>query len=177
MPWLLRELEAIEARPRPPLLLMSYLNPLLAYGLDRLPEASARAGVAGFIIPDLPYEESADVRAALARAGLALVQLVTPVTPPERLAMLCKASRGFVYAVTMTGTTGKSVAVPEEVLEYMDRVRKVATIPVCAGFGIRGREQVAKMKGHVDGVVVGSALVEVLERGDDPAAFLAALKA
>jgi len=99
------------------------------------------------------------------------------VTPPERLAMLCKASRGFVYAVTMTGTTGKSVAVPEEVLEYMDRVRKVATIPVCAGFGIRGREQVAKMKGHVDGVVVGSALVEVLERGDDPAAFLAALKA
>jgi len=177
LPWLLRELEAIEPRPRPPLLLMSYLNPLLAYGLDRLPEAAARAGVAGFIIPDLPYEESADVRAALARAGLALVQLVTPVTPPERLAMLCKASRGFVYAVTMTGTTGKSVAVPEEVLEYMDRVRKVATIPVCAGFGIRGREQVAKMKGHVDGVVVGSALVEVLERGDDPAAFLAALKA
>jgi tryptophan synthase alpha chain len=177
LPWLLRELDAIAPRPKAPLLLMSYLNPLLAYGLDRLPEAAAKAGVTGFIIPDLPYEESADVREALARAGLALVQLVTPVTPPERLAMLCKASRGFVYAVTMTGTTGKSIAVPEEVLEYMDRVRKAASIPVCAGFGIRGREQVAKMKGHVDGVVVGSALVEVLERGEDPAAFLAALKA
>ena len=176
LPWLLAELEALESRPPPPLLLMSYLNPLLAYGLDRLPEAAAKSGVAGFIIPDLPYEESADVRGALERAGLALVQLVTPVTPPGRLKMLCEASRGFVYAVTMTGTTGKAVAVPEEVLEYMDRVRAVAPIPVCAGFGIRSREQVAKMKGHVDGVVVGSALVEVLERGDDARAFLAALK-
>jgi tryptophan synthase alpha chain len=176
LPWLLGELEQIEPRPAAPLLLMSYLNPLLAYGLDRLPEAAARAGVAGFIIPDLPYEESAEMRAALDRVGLALVQMVTPVTPPDRLAMLCKASQGFVYAVTMTGTTGKSVAVPDDVLEYMDRVRAVAPVPVCAGFGIRSREQVARMRGHVDGVVVGSALVEVLERGDDPAAFLRSLK-
>jgi tryptophan synthase alpha chain len=176
LPWLLDELAALQPRPRTQLLLMSYLNPLLAYGFDRLPEAAAQAGVAGFIIPDLPYEESADVRAALARAGLALVQLVTPVTPPVRLRMLCEASSGFVYAVTMTGTTGKSVAVPDEVLDYMDRVRKVAKVPVCAGFGIRSREQVARMRGHVDGVVVGSALVEVLERGEDPRAFLATLK-
>jgi tryptophan synthase alpha chain len=89
--------------------------------------------------------------------------------------MLCEASQGFVYAVTMTGTTGKSVAVPEDVLSYMDRVRAVSPIPVCAGFGIRGAEQVERMKGHVDGVVVGSALVEVLERGEDPAAFLRSL--
>jgi tryptophan synthase alpha chain len=176
LPWLLDELAALQPRPRTPLLLMSYLNPLLAYGLDRLPEAAAQAGVAGFIIPDLPYEESADMRAALSRAGLALVQLVTPVTPPERLRMLCEASSGFVYAVTMTGTTGKSVAVPDEILDYMDRVRKVAKVPVCAGFGIRSREQVVRMRGHVDGVVVGSALVEVLERGEDPRAFLATLK-
>ena len=90
--------------------------------------------------------------------------------------MLCAASQGFVYAVTMTGTTGKSVAVPDEVLEYMDRVRAVSPVPVCAGFGIRAREHVARMTGHVDGVVVGSALVEVLERGEDPAGFLAALR-
>jgi tryptophan synthase alpha chain len=76
----------------------------------------------------------------------------------------------------MTGTTGKTVAVPDEVLDYLDRVREVAPIPVCAGFGIRNREQVARLTGHVDGVVVGSALVEVLERGEDPRAFLAALK-
>ena len=73
-------------------------------------------GVAGFIIPDLPYEESADLRAALDRVGLALVQMVTPVTPAERLKMLCEASQGFVYAVTMTGTTGRNVAVPDDVL-------------------------------------------------------------
>lgn len=174
--WLLQTLESMQPRPLSPLLLMSYLNPLLAFGLERLPEAAARAGVAGFIIPDLPYEESADMRAALDRVGLALVQMVTPVTPESRLAMLCQASQGFVYAVTMTGTTGKSVAVPDEVLAYMDRVRAVSPVPVCAGFGIRNAEQVARMKGHVDGVVVGSALVEVLERGEDPAAFLRALK-
>jgi tryptophan synthase alpha chain len=176
LPWLLGELEAMQPRPKAPLLLMSYLNPLLAFGLHRLPEAVAKAGVAGFIIPDLPYEESAEMRAALDRVGVALVQMVTPVTPPARLRMLCEASQGFVYAVTMTGTTGKSVAVPDAVLEYMDRVRAVSPVPVCAGFGIRSRDQVARMQGHVDGVVVGSALVEVLERGEDPAAFLRTLK-
>jgi tryptophan synthase alpha chain len=175
LPWLLAELGSLGRRPAAPLLLMSYLNPLLAHGFDRLPEDAAAAGVSGFIIPDLPYEECAEVRSALDRAGLALVQMVTPVTPAPRLAMLCEASRGFVYAVTMTGTTGKSVSVPDEVLAYMDRVRAVSPVPVCAGFGIRSREQVERMTGHVDGVVVGSALVEVLERGDDPAAFLAGL--
>lgn len=176
LPWLLAELEAMQPRPQAPLLLMSYLNPLLAYGFDRLPAAAARAGVAGFIIPDLPYEESAELRAALDGQGLALVQMVTPVTPAGRLKMLCEVSQGFVYAVTMTGTTGKSVAVPDEVLGYMDRVRAVSPVPVCAGFGIRSAEQVARMQGHVDGVVVGSALVEVLERREDPAAFIQSLR-
>jgi len=175
LPWLLDELRQMQPRPNAPLLLMSYLNPLLAYGLDRLPEAAVESGVAGFIIPDLPYEESAEMRAAFDRVGVALVQMVTPVTPPARIRMLCEASQGFVYAVTMTGTTGKSVTVPEDVLDYMDRVRAVSPIPVCAGFGIRGREQVERMTGHVDGVVVGSALVETLERGEDPAAFLRSL--
>jgi tryptophan synthase alpha chain len=176
LPWLLETLAGLERSPSAPLLLMSYLNPLLAYGLERLPEDAAASGVCGFIIPDLPYEESADVREALARVGLALVQLVTPVTPRERLRTLCAASQGFVYAVTMTGTTGKAAAVPDEVLAYLDRVREVSPIPVCAGFGIRHREQVARLTGHVDGVVVGSALVEVLERGEDARAFIAALK-
>jgi tryptophan synthase alpha chain len=173
--WILEALRAAE-RPRAPLLLMSYLNPLLAYGLDRLPADARAAGVSGFIVPDLPFEESGELRDALESAGLALVQMVTPVTPPERLATLCGAARGFVYAVTMTGTTGKQVDVPADVLGYMDRVREASRVPVCAGFGIRTREQVARMTGHVDGVVVGSALVEVLERGDDPAAFLRALR-
>ena len=169
--WILAELEQIGA-VRAPLLLMSYLNPLLAFGVGRLAEAAARAGVAGFIVPDLPLDESGELRAALDAQQLALVQMVTPVTEPRRLAQLCAGSQGFVYAVTMTGTTGKNVAVPDEVLGYLDRVRASSPLPVCAGFGIRSREQVERLRGHVDGVVIGSALVEVLERGEDPAAWL-----
>jgi tryptophan synthase alpha chain len=174
--WILESLRQMAPRPAAPLLLMSYLNPLLAYGLDHLPKAAREAGVAGFIVPDLPYEECADLRSALAAEGVGLVQMVTPVTPPERLAMLCHEAQGFIYAVTMTGTTGKAVDVPDEVIAYLERVRALAPIPVCAGFGIRGRDQVARLRGHVDGVIVGSALVEVLERGDDPVAFLRALR-
>jgi tryptophan synthase alpha chain len=165
-----------KAKSAAPLLLMSYLNPLLSYGLEKLPTDAARAGVSGFIVPDLPYEECAELRAALNERDVALVQFVTPVTPLERMQMLCKASQGFIYAVTMTGTTGKNVATPQETLDYFDQVRKVSPVPVCAGFGIRSREQVQKLTGHVDGVIVGSALVEVIERGEDPAAWLAALR-
>jgi tryptophan synthase alpha chain len=173
--WILSELEAMP-RVDTPLLLMSYLNPLLAYGLDRLAAASARAHVAGFIVPDLPYDESSALRKAVDAHGIALVQMVTPVTRPERMKRLCDSSQGFVYAVTMTGTTGKQVAVPTEVMSYLDRVRELARVPVCAGFGIRNREQVELLTGHVDGVVVGSALVEVLERGEDPATWLHGLR-
>jgi tryptophan synthase alpha chain len=174
--WILEFISGLSPKPQAPLLLMTYLNPLLAFGLSKLAKAAAQAGVAGFIVPDLPYEECGDLRAALDEEGLALVQLVTPLTPSDRLAMLCKASQGFVYAVTMTGTTGRNVAVPNEVLDYMDRVREASPLPVCAGFGIRSSEQVKLMNKHVDGVVIGSALVEVLEQGKDPAEFLKSLR-
>jgi tryptophan synthase alpha chain len=173
--WILDELLA-GPRHTAPILLMSYLNPLLAFGLGRLPGAAAAAGVSGFIVPDLPFEENADLKSALDREGLALVQMVTPVTPPARLEMLCAGAQGFVYAVTMTGTTGKSAEVPDSVLEYMDRVKRCSRVPVCAGFGIRSRAQVERFAPHVDGVVVGSALVEALERGEDVAAFLRSLR-
>jgi tryptophan synthase alpha chain len=174
--WILEELAAL-GDLRVPVVLMSYLNPLLAYGLERLAAAAAHAGVSGFIVPDLPLDESHELHAALADAQLALVQMVTPVTEPARLQALCARSQGFVYAVTMTGTTGRSVAVPEAVLGYLDRVRASSSLPVCAGFGIRSRAQVQRLRGHVDGIVVGSALVEVLERGEDPGAWLRALRA
>jgi tryptophan synthase alpha chain len=175
--WILAELSGPRPKTRAPLVLMSYLNPLLAYGLDRLPDDAARAGIEGFIVPDLPFEECADVRDALAARGIALVQLVTPVTPIERIRMLSAASSGFIYAVTMTGTTGKNVALPPEALEYFARVKRVSPLPVCAGFGIRSREQIERLAPHVDGVVVASALVEVQERGGDAAEFLRGLRA
>ena len=173
--WLLQELSAMQ-RPKAPLVLMSYLNPLLAYGLERLAADAAAAGVGGFIVPDLPYDEAEEFRAALDKPGLALIQMVTPVTQPGRMAKLCAASQGFVYAVTMTGTTGKTAAVPSEVTHYLDGVRALTKLPVCAGFGIRSREQVQQLQGHVAGVIVGSALVEVLEQGADPAMFLSSLR-
>ena len=173
--WILDELRMMPPVGAP-LLLMSYLNPLHSYGYQRLAAASVAAGVGGFIVPDLPLDESAMLRAALDPHGIALVQMVTPVTPAARLARLCAASQGFVYAVTMTGTTGKSVAMPAAVLAYLGRVRAAATVPVCAGFGIRTREQVEGLRGAVDGVIVGSALVEVLERGESPQAWLASLR-
>ena len=176
LPWILAELKSITPRHSAPILLMSYLNPLMAYGWDKLPGDAAAAGVSGFIVPDLPYEESADLKSALRGEGLALVQMVTPVTPPERLEMLCREAQGFIYAVTMTGTTGKAVDVPDDVLDYMQRVKRCARVPVCAGFGIRSREQVTRLAPFVDGVVVGSALVETLERGADVKAFLRSLR-
>ena len=173
--WLLDELAAM-TRPKAPLLLMSYLNPLLAFGLAELAEKSARAGVCGFIVPDLPFDESEDFRAALAPHGLALIQMVTPVTEPARLAKLCAATQGFVYAVTMTGTTGRTAAVPSEVTAYLDTVRRASKLPVCAGFGIRSRAQVEQLRAHVAGVIVGSALVEVMENGQDAGEFLNSLR-
>jgi tryptophan synthase alpha chain len=137
---------------------------------------AARVGVCGFIVPDLPFDEGDEFRAALTAQGLALIQMVTPVTLPQRLLQVCAASQGFVYAVTMTGTTGRNVSVPADVLDYLARVRAASTVPVCAGFGIRSREQVLKLRAHVEGVVVGSALVEVLERGEDPEAWLTGLR-
>lgn len=173
--WILAELGAMQ-RPAAPLVLMSYLNPLLNYGYAQLAADAARVGVCGFIVPDLPFDEGDELRAALDAEGVALVQMVTPVTTPERMARVCAASEGFVYAVTMTGTTGRSVAVPESVLHYLAAARRAARVPLCAGFGIRSREQVQRLAGQVDGVIVGSALVEVLERGEDPAAFLRGLR-
>jgi len=159
-----------------PVVLMSYLNPLLAFGFDALAEKCIAAGVCGFIVPDLPWEESESFRAAMDKHGLALVQLVTPVTPDDRLELLCKGSQGFVYAVTITGITGGDVVLPPAVTDYLDQVTSHATVPVCAGFGVRHAEQVENLGKHATGVIVGSALVERLEANEDPAVFLAALR-
>lgn len=159
-----------------PLVMMSYLNPLLAFGYERLADRALETGVCGFIVPDLPFEESEEIRSVLEDRGLGLVQLVTPATPDARLRTLCDASRGFVYAVTITGITGGDAGLPGDLAGYLDKVSAVAGIPVCAGFGIRAASDVAAVGAHAAGAIVGSALVEVLERGEDPTGFLNALR-
>jgi tryptophan synthase alpha chain len=173
--WILSELERRDFELTAPVLLMSYLNPLLAFGYAALAARAAAVGVGGFIVPDLPYEESAPLAAALEPHGLALVQMVTPATPPERVERLCAASQGFVYAVTRTGVTGDA-ALPPETAQYLRSVKAASRLPVCAGFGVRRADQVALIGAHADGVIVGSALVEVLERGADAAVFLRSLR-
>jgi tryptophan synthase alpha chain len=174
--WIFTELARRDFELASPVLLMTYLNPLLAYGYEALAARAAEVGVAGFIVPDLPYEERGPLAAALDRPGLALVQLVTPATPPERLRMICAGSQGFVYAVTKTGITGAGAALPAELATYLDSVKRASRLPVCAGFGVRDAAHVQSIGAHADGVIVGSALVEALERGEDAAAFLRALR-
>lgn len=159
-----------------PHVFMGYYNPFLAYGLDRLVDRMSAVGTSGLIVPDLPLEESAELIEMLESRGLGLIQLVAPTTPEERLHKLAAASRGFVYAVTTKGTTGGATAFSAEVLDYLDRVAAVSDLPVLAGFGVRERSQVAELTGHVDGVVVGSALIDAIDRGDDPARFLDGLR-
>jgi tryptophan synthase alpha chain len=173
--WIFEQL-ASAGRMDVPLVMMSYLNPLLAFGYERLARRARETGVCAFIVPDLPFEESQEIRAALEAEGVGLIQLVTPATPDERLRMLADASRGFVYAVTITGITGGDAGLPADLAQYLDRVASMSSLPVCAGFGIRSAAHVASVGRHADGAIVGSALVEVLERGDDPAAFLKALR-
>ena len=158
-----------------PLVMMSYLNPLLAFGYDNLAQRALETGVCGFIVPDLPFEESDDIRAALEEKGLGLIQLVTPATPEDRLKKLSDASRGFVYAVTITGITGGDSGLPDDLADYLDSVAAVSELPVCAGFGIREAKDVASVGKHAAGAIVGSALVEVLEQGGDPAVYLESL--
>jgi len=174
--WIFAELEKageIDA----PLVMMSYLNPLLAFGYERLAKRALETGVCAFIVPDLPFEECNDLRNALEAEGLGLIQLVTPATPDARLKTLCDASRGFVYAVTITGITGGDTGLPDDLADYLDLVSAASELPVCAGFGIRAASDVANVGAHAAGAIVGSALVEVLENGDDPAAFLKSLRA
>ena len=174
--WIFDQLDAAQGEIEAPLVMMSYLNPLLAFGYEALAERARAAGVCGFIVPDLPFEESGEIRAALEAKELGLIQLVTPATPDGRLETLCDASRGFVYAVTITGITGGDVGLPPDLADYLDRVARISQLPVCAGFGIREANDVANVGAHAAGAIVGSALVEVLERGEDPQPFLDSLR-
>jgi tryptophan synthase alpha chain len=170
-------LGALASLPRPPacpLVLMSYVNPLLAMGLDTVLARAQRAHIHGFIVPDLPWEESGALRAACIEAGLALVQLVTPATPSDRLARLTARDDGFVYAVTVNGITGAAFEA-DAVHAYLDRVRAVSHAPVCAGFGIRTANDVDALVGHADGAIVGTALIQHLLDGGDAPTYVRAL--
>ena len=172
--WIFSQLKEIKLDT--PIVLMSYLNPLYVFGLKELVEASIESGVDGYIVPDLPIEESKELNDQLTDAGLALIQLVTPATPSDRIEMITKQSSGFIYAVTVKGVTGGEDALSADVTDYLKQVHEISKIPVCAGFGIRDKSDVEMIADYVDGIIVGSAIVETIEQGNSPTEFLDRLK-
>jgi tryptophan synthase alpha chain len=180
---LLPVLAGVSGRIRAPLILMTYLNPLHRYGLDKVTRDLARAGVAGLIVPDCPIDESGPLGEAAERAGLDLVALAAPTSGPERLRRIVRASRGFVYLVPLTGITGERTELPADLVRLVRDLRAVTTKPIGVGFGISTPEQVAAVVRHADAAIVGSAIVRLVERlAEDPALvtkvgdFIASLK-
>ncbi len=179
--WILDQLATLRDQLACPLAIMSYLNPLLSIPAQSLGPRLASAGVRALIIPDLPFQESLPLQRLLAPHAIGLVQMVSPVTPPDRAAQLAQATGGFLYAVTSTGVTGgRAPASPtatdaladDRVATYLANLRTLSKNPVAAGFGIRTPEHVRSLRPHADALIVGSALIEALGRGEKPDAFL-----
>jgi len=156
---------------RVPVVVMCYANPILARGLERFADALLEAGAAGLIVPDLPFEETAPVAAACEQRGLALVPLLAPTTPEDRLRRIGAAARGFLYTVSLTGTTGERAQLDGGLEAVIARARAHTQVPVAVGFGIGTPEQaIAAADAGADGVIVGSRLVRAAAEADDPAA-------
>lgn len=146
----------------PPLVFLTYINPVFHYGIARFAEDARAAGIQGLIIPDLPWVEGRDMRRAAEKSGLAVIPLVAPTSTGEHLAAIREA-KGFVYGVSVTGVTGVRASVDQGVEPLVDRVRQAVNLPVAIGFGISGPEQAARVGRVADGVIVGSALVRAIQ--------------
>jgi tryptophan synthase alpha chain len=162
---------ARELSDRLPVVLMCYANLIIARGLERFVDTLVDAGVSGLIVPDLPYEEGPEAVAACDARGVALVPLVAPTTPDRRLARIGARARGFVYTVSVTGTTGERAAVDGSLAAIVARARASTRVPVAVGFGIATPEQAAATAAAgADGVIIGSRLVRAAGEAADPAA-------
>jgi len=150
---------------RVPVVLMVYANIVLTAGAESFALRAAAAGASGLIVPDLPFDEAGELRAACDAEGLALVPLVAPTTTPERIAAIGAEARGFVYTVSLTGTTGERDALPEGLAETVERVRASTEVPVAVGFGISTAEQARAVAEIADGVIVGSRVVRAAGEG------------
>jgi tryptophan synthase alpha chain len=150
-----------------PIVLMTYINPVLSHDPRKFAAEAAQAGVAGVIVPDLPIEEAEPIAGWLRAASLDTVFMVAPTTPPERIEAIASRSSGFVYCVTVTGITGARKELPEGVPELLAEVKKRTTLPVAAGFGISRQEHLKALRGKLDAAVVGSAIVDEIDRAGD----------
>lgn len=163
---ILAMLEEINEDIQIPLILMTYLNPLVHFGLQDFVKAATKANVKGLIIPDMPLEERDLIQPFLEGTDIALVQLVSLTSSKARIQEIAEAAEGFIYAVTVNGTTGEQRDFQDHVMQHLKEIKSSVSLPVLAGFGISNRQTAEKMSEGIDGVIVGSAIVDALHRKD-----------
>lgn len=155
----------IRSRFSVPIILFGYANPIFRYGYKKFAEDAASSGADGLLVVDLPFEEMGEIKQHLDRKGLALIQLISPTTPRERVKIVLKDAKGFVYYIMVTGVTGKRTTVAGDLKGQVSMLRKYTKLPIAAGFGVSNSSQVSLIKKYVDAIVVGSALVESADKG------------
>ncbi len=164
-----------------PFLVMGYINPILAYGLERFVDEAAAAGADGFIVPDLPPEEAGELDRLCQERGLGLIYFLAPTSTAERVKLIAEKARGFIYLVSLTGVTGARTQLSEGLGSLVERVRRATSTPIAVGFGVSTPAQAAEVSRIADGVIVGSALVQIVDRAEDKpqaaARFVCDLKA
>jgi tryptophan synthase alpha chain len=155
-----------------PLIMMGYYNPMLAYGLEKFVHDAVEAGVDGFIVPDLPVEETDEFLSVLTGVdhapSLPLIQMLAPTTPSARMERIARNAQGFIYLVSVTGVTGERKSLSEGLGDLIARVREHSSVPVCVGFGISTPEQAGQVGALADGVIVGSACVKAIGGSKTP---------
>jgi len=161
-----------QARPAAPVVLLSYYNPIVQYGVGRFCADAARHGVDGVVIPDLPADEADELVSAARPVGLDTIFLLAPTSTDTRIRVVAGRSSGFIYGVSVTGVTGVRDQLPEEIRESVGRIKKLTRLPVCVGFGVSTPDQARRVAEIADGVIVGSALVALLEQPGDKVARL-----
>ena len=149
-----------------PLIFMTYFNPIFSYGLEEFCAACTSSGISGLIIPDLPPDEGSEMEAITQSYGLDLVYLLAPTSTEERIKLVAQRSHGFIYLVSVTGITGIRNKISADLQPFVTRVRKIATQPLCVGFGISNLEQARQVARVADGVIVGSRLIQLMEVDD-----------
>jgi len=161
----LLELARIKAEISIPVVIMSYANPVLRLGTKKFARLAHEAGVAGVILPDVPFEQEGEFGEPLAKYDIANIRFVTLTSSPERIREVTETAEGFVYAVTVKGTTGVRDGFDDSLYDHLSRITEVSNAPVCAGFGISTQEQAARVGAACDGVIVGSRIVNLLHEG------------
>lgn len=154
----------LRRRPGTPIILMSYYNPILHYGLQKLCSDSSESGVDGLIVPDLPPEEAQELIRYARAYKIDTIFMLSPTSTQERIRLVAAASRGFIYYVSLTGTTGSRKDLPRDLVPNLLRIKRLTKRPICVGFGLSTEGQVRKVSRHCDGFIVGSAIVEVIEQ-------------